>query len=201
MPAEPPVVAFADQAAWRAWLAEHHAGAPEGVWVQLARKASGIDSVDYAQALEVALCFGWIDGQAKGLDETHWLRRFTPRRSRSIWSKINRAKAEALVAAGEMQPAGLAEIERAKADGRWAAAYDGPRTSTVPDDLAAAFADNLAARDFFLTLDSTNRYAILHRLQTAKKPETRARRLAQFVEMLSEHRTIYPSRRQGTDAG
>jgi uncharacterized protein YdeI (YjbR/CyaY-like superfamily) len=189
-----PVVSFADQAAWRAWLAAHHADAPEGVWLKIARKSKGaaVESVDYPQALEVALCFGWIDGQKKGLDETHWLQRFTPRRSRSIWSKVNRAKAEALVEGGEMQPAGLAEIERAKADGRWDAAYDSPRTSTVPDDLAAALAANAVARDFFATLDSTNRFAILHRLQTAKKPETRARRLAQFVEMLTEHRTIYP---------
>ena len=189
---EPPVVSFADQAGWRAWLAAHHGGAPEGVWLKIAKKGSTVVSVDYPQALEVALCYGWIDGQKKGLDETHWLQRFTPRRSRSIWSKVNRDKAEALVDAGEMQPAGLAEMERAKADGRWAAAYDGQRTSTVPDDLAAALADNTLAREFFATLDSTNRYAILHRLQTAKKPETRARRLEQFIEMLTEQRRIYP---------
>ena len=191
---DPPVVTFADQAAWRDWLAEHHGDAPEGVWLQIAKKGSGVASVDYAQALEIALCYGWIDGQKRGLDESHWLQRFSPRRSRSIWSKVNRTKAEALVAAGDMQPAGLAEIERAKADGRWDAAYDGQRTATVPDDLAAALAGNAVAREFFATLDSTNRYAILHRLQTAKKPETRARRLAQFVAMLSEHRTIYPPR-------
>jgi uncharacterized protein YdeI (YjbR/CyaY-like superfamily) len=191
-PGEPPVVSFADQADWRAWLAAHHSGAPEGVWLKIAKKGSAAASVDYPQALEVALCYGWIDGQKKGLDETHWLQRFTPRRSRSIWSKVNRAKADALVEAGEMQPAGLAEMERAKADGRWDAAYDGQRTSAVPDDLAAALAGNAVAREFFATLDSTNRYAILHRLQTAKKPETRARRLAQFVEMLSERRTLYP---------
>jgi uncharacterized protein YdeI (YjbR/CyaY-like superfamily) len=189
-----PVVSFADQAAWRAWLAAHH-DEPDGVWLKIAKKGTDVESVDYPQALDVALCFGWIDGQKKGLDETHWLQRFTPRRSRSIWSKINRAKAEALVAAGEMQPAGLAEIERAKADGRWEAAYDGQRTSTVPDDLAAALAANAVARDFFATLDSRNRYAILHRLQRPKKPETRARLLAQFVEMLTEHRTIYPQPR------
>jgi len=187
-------VTFADQAAWRDWLAEHHGDAPEGVWLQIAKKGSGVASVDYAQALEIALCYGWIDGQKRGLDESHWLQRFSPRRSRSIWSKVNRTKAEALVAAGDMQPAGLAEIERAMADGRWDAVYDGQRTATVPDDLAAALAGNAVARGFFATLDSTNRYAILHRLQTAKKPETRARRLAQFVAMLSEHRTIYPPR-------
>jgi uncharacterized protein YdeI (YjbR/CyaY-like superfamily) len=189
---EPPVVSFANQADWRAWLAAHHSGAPEGIWLKIAKKGSAVASVDYPQALEVALCYGWIDGQKKGLDETHWLQRFTPRRSRSIWSKVNRAKAEALVESGEMQPAGLAEMERAKADGRWDAAYDGQRTSAVPDDLAAALAGNAVAREFFATLDSANRYAILHRLQTAKKPETRARRLAQFVEMLSERRTLYP---------
>jgi uncharacterized protein YdeI (YjbR/CyaY-like superfamily) len=188
-----PEVSFADQAAWRAWLAAQHRDAPDGVWLKIAKKGKDVgESVDYPQALEVALCFGWIDGQKKGLDETHWLQHFCPRRSRSIWSKVNRAKAEALVEAGEMQPAGQAEIDRAKADGRWDAAYDSPRTSTVPDDLAAALASNPVARDFFATLGSTNRYAILHRLQTAKKPETRARRLAQFVEMLTEHRTIHP---------
>lgn len=190
-PDDLPIVPFADAAAWEAWLERNHARAV-GVWIKIAKKDTGIATVTYAQALEGALCFGWIDGQKKGLDETHWLQRFTPRRSRSIWSKVNRAKAEALVEGGKMQPAGLAEIERAKADGRWDAAYDSPRTSTVPDDLAAALAANAVARDFFATLDSTNRYAILHRLQTAKKPETRARRLAQFVEMLTEHRTIYP---------
>jgi uncharacterized protein YdeI (YjbR/CyaY-like superfamily) len=189
---EPAVVSFANQADWRAWLAAHHDAGPEGVWLKIAKKGSGVASVDYPQALEVALCYGWIDGQKKGLDETHWLQRFTPRRSRSIWSKVNRAKAEALVEAGEMQPAGLAEMERAKADGRWDAAYDGQRTSAVPDDLAAALAGNAVAGEFFATLDSTNRYAILHRLQTAKKPETRARRLEQFVEMLGERRTLYP---------
>lgn len=189
---EPAVVSFANQADWRAWLAAHHDAGPEGVWLKIAKKGSGVASVDYPQAVEVALCYGWIDGQKKGLDETHWLQRFTPRRSRSIWSKVNRAKAEALVGAGEMQPAGLAEMERAKADGRWDAAYDGQRTSAVPDDLAAALAGNAVAGEFFATLDSTNRYAILHRLQTAKKPETRARRLAQFVEMLGERRTLYP---------
>ena len=189
---EPAVVSFANQADWRAWLAAHHDAGPEGVWLKIAKKGSAVASVDYPQAVEVALCYGWIDGQKKGLDETHWLQRFTPRRSRSIWSKVNRAKAEALVEAGEMQPAGLAEMERAKADGRWAAAYDGQRTSAVPDDLAAALAGNAVAREFFATLDSTNRYAILHRLQTAKKPETRARRLAQFVEMLGERRTLHP---------
>ena len=189
---EPAVVSFANQADWRAWLAAHHDARPEGVWLKIAKKGSDVASVDYPQALEVALCYGWIDGQKKGLDETHWLQRFTPRRSRSIWSKVNRAKADALVEAGEMQPAGLAEMERAQADGRWDAAYDGQRTSAVPDDLAAALAGNAVAREFFATLDSTNRYAILHRLQTAKKPETRARRLAQFVEMLGERRTLHP---------
>lgn len=192
-PTDPPVMSFADQAAWRAWLAAHHDDAPEGVWLQIARKGKGAaGTVDYAQAVDVALCFGWIDGQKRGLDQTHWLQRFSPRRARSIWSKVNRAKAEALVEAGEMQASGLAEMDRAKEDGRWDAAYDSPRTSTVPDDLAAALAANAEARDFFATLDSTNRYAILHRLQTAKKPETRARRLAQFVAMLAEHRTIHP---------
>ena len=186
-------MSFADQEGWRTWLADNHASTPEGVWLRIAKKASGIESVDHPQALDVALCFGWIDGQRKGVDDTHYVQRFTPRRPRSVWSKINRTKVEALIASGDMQPAGLAEIEKAKADGRWDAAYDGHRASTVPDDLAAAFAENPAAGAFFATLDSANRYAILYRLQTAKKPETRARRLAQFVEMLSEQRTIHPT--------
>jgi uncharacterized protein YdeI (YjbR/CyaY-like superfamily) len=189
---EPLLLSFADQSEWRVWLAANHTTTPSGVWIQIAKKSSDIVSIDHPQALDVALCFGWIDGQRKGLDETYFLQRFTPRRSRSLWSKINRTKVEGLIAAGEMQPAGLAEIERAKADGRWDAAYDGHRTSTVPDDLAAALAAIPAARDFFATLDSANRYAILHRLQTATRPETRARRLAKFVEMLTEQRTIYP---------
>jgi uncharacterized protein YdeI (YjbR/CyaY-like superfamily) len=186
-----PTVSFASRAEWESWLAEHHEDSV-GVWLQLAKK--GIEGVSYAEAVEVALCHGWIDGQAAALDETHWLQRFTPRRPRSRWSKINRDKATALIERGEMKPAGLREVERAKADGRWDAAYAGARTATVPDDLQAALDADDRAREFFATLDSANRYAILYRVQDAKKPETRARRIAKYVAMLHEHRKIHGQR-------
>lgn len=176
---------------WTNWLARHHASSP-GVWLQIAKKDSGLVSISHAEALEVALCQGWIDGQRKSLDAQYFLQKFTPRRARSIWSKINRGKALALLAAGHMQAAGLAEIERAKADGRWDAAYDGQAKVTVPDDLAALLARQPGAKAFFETLDSRNRYAILFRLQTAKKQETRERRLLQFAGMLSRGEKIYP---------
>jgi uncharacterized protein YdeI (YjbR/CyaY-like superfamily) len=185
-------VKLASRSEWEAWLAAAHDSTPDGVWIEFARKGSGIPSVTHDEALEVALCYGWIDGQTRRGDETHYLQRFLPRRPRSKWSKINRAKAEALIAAGAMQPAGLAEVERARADGRWAAAYDAQSTATVPEDLAAELAARPAARAFFDGLDSRNRYAILHRLQDAKRPETRARRLATFVAMLEAGERIYP---------
>ena len=185
-----PTIAFATRADWAAWLEEHH-GDEEGIWLRLAKKGSGIDSVTRPEAVEVALCFGWIDGQAKSLDDAHWLQRFTPRRARSRWSKINRDLATALIEQGEMRPAGLREVERAKADGRWDAAYDGPRTATVPDDLQAALDADDGARAFFATLNAANRYAILHRIQDAKRPETRARRIAKYVAMCREGRKIY----------
>ena len=184
---------FASQDEWRAWLAEHHADS-DGVWIAFARKASGIPTVTYAEAVEVALTYGWIDGQARSIDETRYGQRFTPRRARSRWSKINRAKAEKLSAAGEMQPAGLAEVERAKADGRWDAAYDSPTTATVPDELRAALDADPAAAKLFDELDGTNRFAILHRIHDAKRPETRARRIAKFVEMLARGETLHPRR-------
>jgi uncharacterized protein YdeI (YjbR/CyaY-like superfamily) len=186
----PPTIAFASREDWAAWLAEHHEDA-DGVWLKLAKKGSGIASVTQAEAVEVALCFGWIDGQAKPVDDDHWLQRFTPRRARSRWSKRNRDRALQLIANGEMHPAGLREVERAKADGRWDAAYEGPRTATVPDDLQAALDADDEARAFFATLDSANRYAILYRVQDAKKPETRARRIEKYVAMLREHRKIH----------
>ena len=187
-------VAFASAEAWEAWLAEHHADA-DGIWVKFAKKASGIPTVVYKEAVHEALRYGWIDGHTKRVDDDWYIQRFTPRRARSRWSKINCAKAEALIASGAMQPAGLAEVERAKADGRWEAAYDAPSTATVPDDLRAALDRDRAASELFERLDSTNRYAILHRLQDAKKPETRARRIEKFVAMLSRGETIYPLRR------
>jgi uncharacterized protein YdeI (YjbR/CyaY-like superfamily) len=186
----PPTIAFASPDDWAEWLTEHH-DADEGVWLKLAKKGSGIASVTQAEAVEVALCFGWIDGQAKPVDDDYWLQRFTPRRARSRWSKINRDRATALIERGEMRPAGLREVERAKADGRWDAAYASPSTATVPDDLQAALDADDEARAFFATLDSANRYAILYRVQDAKKPETRARRIEKYVAMLREHRKIH----------
>jgi uncharacterized protein YdeI (YjbR/CyaY-like superfamily) len=187
---EYPKLAFASRDEWEAWLAANHEPA-DGVVIRFARKASGLPTVTYAEALDVALCYGWIDGQAQSGDETHYEQRWTPRRARSRWSKRNRAKAEALVADGAMQPAGLAEIERAKADGRWDAAYDAQSTAAVPDDLAAAL-EETGARAVFDALDSRNRYAILHRVQEAKKPETRARRIAKFAAMCAAGERIYP---------
>jgi uncharacterized protein YdeI (YjbR/CyaY-like superfamily) len=185
---------FASAAEWEAWLEEHHADS-DGIWVKFAKKGSGIPTVVYKEAVHEALRYGWIDGHTKRVDDDYYIQRFTPRRARSRWSKINCAKAEALIASGAMQPAGLAEVERAKADGRWEAAYDAPSTATVPDDLRAALDNDAKASAFFETLDATNRYAILHRLQEAKKPETRARRIEKFVAMLSRGETIYPPRR------
>jgi uncharacterized protein YdeI (YjbR/CyaY-like superfamily) len=189
--AEFPILEFPTARAFTDWLAEHHATA-DGVWIRFAKKASGIASITYAEALEEALCFGWIDGQSKRLDDVWYLQKFTPRRARSIWSKINCARATALMDAGRMKPAGIAEVERAQKDGRWERAYDSPSRATVPDDLAAALAKNRRASAFFATLDSRNRYAILHRVQTAKKPETRARRITDFVAMLARREKLYP---------
>jgi uncharacterized protein YdeI (YjbR/CyaY-like superfamily) len=191
---EQPTLAFASEEDWRAWLAEHH-DASDGIWIKFAKKGSGIPTVVYKEAVQVALAYGWIDGQAKSVDDRHYLQRFTPRRARSRWSKINREKAERMIERGEMEPAGLAEVERAKADGRWDAAYDAPSMATVPDDLRAALDREPAASEFFETLDATNRYAILHRVEEPKKPETRARRIEKFVAMLSRGETIYPPRR------
>jgi uncharacterized protein YdeI (YjbR/CyaY-like superfamily) len=183
--------AFPTAAAWRAWLADHHASA-SGLWLMIAKKSAADGTLSYAEALDEALCFGWIDAQKRGLDDDYWLQRFTPRKRGSRWSKINTQKAEALIAGGRMQRAGLAEVESARADGRWAAAYAGSASITVPEDLAAALAANRAAADFFETLDSQNRYAILYRIGTVKRPETRTRKIAQYVEMLAEHKKLHP---------
>ena len=182
--AEPPVKSFRSRAAWEKWL-DAHEGDEAGVWLKFAKKGSGVTTVTYAEALEAALCYGWIDAQMKGLDETYYLQRFTPRRARSKWSKINREAATRLIEAGMMQPPGLREVERAKADGRWDAAYDSSATATVPEDLERALRRNKKAREFFETLSPSSRYSILYRIQDAKRPETRARRIAQFVEMLA----------------
>jgi uncharacterized protein YdeI (YjbR/CyaY-like superfamily) len=189
-----PVIAFASRAKWKTWLAKHHSTAP-GVWLEIAKKGAPVASVTYAEAIEVALCYGWIDGQKAAVDSHHWRQRFTPRSARSRWSKINVQKATELIERGEMQPAGTRAIEAATADGRWDAAYAGARTITVPDDLRAALARNRTARAFFETLDGSNRYAILYRIHDAKRPETRRARIEKFVTMLEEHRTVHPKGR------
>jgi uncharacterized protein YdeI (YjbR/CyaY-like superfamily) len=184
-----PVELFAGPAELEAWLDTHPEA--EGVWLKIAKKGASESSVTYAEALDVALCFGWIDSQKRGLDETHFLQRFTPRRPRGRWSRINREKAEALIAAGAMRPAGAAEVEAAKADGRWDVAYEGQRTMAVPDDLQRELDASPKAAEFFAGLSSQNRYAILYRLDEAKKPETRARRLAKFVGMLERGERVH----------
>jgi uncharacterized protein YdeI (YjbR/CyaY-like superfamily) len=186
-----PVISFDTGAAWESWLQAEHASSP-GVWLKIAKKGAGAQTVTYPEALAVALCFGWIDGQKGRLDDDYWLQRFTPRKPGSRWSRINTDKAAELIEAGRMRPAGLAEVERARADGRWAAAYEPQSTSAVPDDLAAELARDESARAFFETLNGANRYAILYRIGSAQRPETRARRIAKYVAMLAEHKKIYP---------
>jgi len=187
---ELPVHLFATPRELEAWLEKNHDSC-EGVWLKIAKKGAPEPSVTYAEALELALCFGWIDSQKRGFDDRHFLQRFTPRRPRGRWSKINREKAERLIASGAMRPAGMAEVEAAKADGRWEAAYEGQRTAKVPPDLQRALEANPAAAAFFDALDSANRYAIVYRLEEAKKPETRERRLAKFVAMLERGEKIH----------
>ena len=185
-----PVVAFATEDAFASWLAGHEGST--GLWVKFAKKGAAETTISYAQAVDVALCHGWIDGHKRSLDETHWLQRFTPRRPRSRWSKVNRAKAEALIDAGRMQAAGLREVEAAQADGRWSAAYPSQADASVPDDLQAALDADAEAAAFFATLDRSNRYAILYRVHEAKRPETRQRRITTFVAMLHAGETIHP---------
>jgi uncharacterized protein YdeI (YjbR/CyaY-like superfamily) len=186
-----PVELFAKPADFERWLRKHHAKA-SCVWVKYAKKKSGIASIDWDEAVDVALCYGWIDGQSKSLDDTYSLQRFTPRGKQSKWSKLNRQRVARLTTAGRMKPAGLAEVARAKADGRWAAAYDSAANAKVPPDLAKALARSAKAKTLFDSLSSTNRYSILYRLQTAKRPETRARRLEQFIEMLTKGEKLHP---------
>jgi uncharacterized protein YdeI (YjbR/CyaY-like superfamily) len=187
---EVPILPFASKKKWADWLAKEHEKST-GVWLKLAKKDAGISSVTYEEALDVALCYGWIDGQKKGFDDQYWLQKFTPRGPKSIWSKINTEKAERLIASGEMKPAGLRAIELAKQDGRWEAAYEGQKTISVPEDFQAALNKNKKAKEFFATLNSVNRYAILFRIHNAKKPETRAKRIQQFVEMLERGQKLY----------
>ena len=182
---------FEEQEAWISWLRKNHASS-SGAWLQIARKSANVRSVTYPQAVDAALCFGWIDGQKKNADEIYWLQRFTPRSKKSIWSKINREKAIRLIALGQMNAAGLREVERAKRDGRWGRAYDSPSGATIPADFQAVLNKLPKAKAFFSALDGRNRYAVLFRIQTAKKAETRAKRIRQFAEMLSRHEKIYP---------
>ncbi|MGH9613787.1 MAG: YdeI/OmpD-associated family protein [Bryobacteraceae bacterium] len=186
-----PTFLFQNPKAWDVWLDRNYSSSP-GIWLRLARKASGVKSVSYAEALEVALCYGWIDGQKKGESENAWLQKFTPRAKQSIWSKINREKALALIESGRMKTAGFNAIEHAKKDGRWEAAYDSQSAAAVPVDLQAALDKNARAKSFFATLDSHNRYAVLFRIHTAKKAETRAKRIQKFVEMLEKHEKLHP---------
>lgn len=186
-----PVLLFETPASWHSWLGKHHATSP-GIWLKIAKKGSGITSVSYDEAVEAALCYGWIDGQKKTYDESTWLQKFTPRGPKSIWSKINREKAQALIKRGKMKPAGLKAVESAKQDGRWDKAYESQSRAAVPSDLQRELNKNAKAKAFFATLNSVNRYAILFRIHNAKKAETRARRIQQFVRMLEKYKKIYP---------
>ena len=191
MPADYPHRQFDDAAAFDAFLAEHGASEP-GVRLRIAKKGSEHTTITHSDAIDVALCHGWIDGIRNALDADFFLQTFTPRRPRSLWSKVNRLRVEALIEAGRMRPAGHAEIDLAKNDGRWEAAYDSQRTIEVQPDLAAALDANPEAKAFFVTLSSKNRYAILFRLHNLKRAETRARRIEEFVAMLARHETVHP---------
>ncbi len=197
MPDDLPELVFATQADFEAWLEEEHATTP-GVWIRVAKARSGIAGITPAEAIESCLCFGWIDSQRMPRDDTTYLQRYTPRRSRSKWSKINRERASGLLAEGRMRPAGLAEIRRAQEDGRWDAAYDSARTMQVPDDLQRALDAEPRAKAEFAELDATNRYAILFRIHDAKRPETRARRIETFVDMLARGERLHPPRKRST---
>jgi uncharacterized protein YdeI (YjbR/CyaY-like superfamily) len=185
-----PVVLFESEETWQKWLEENHTSSP-GLWLKIAKKEGGKTSVSYAQALDVALCFGWIDGQKGALDDEYWLQRFTPRRKKSVWSVVNREKIDTLIAAGRMREAGLREVEAAKLDGRWDAAYQPSSRMTVPDDVQAALDANEAARKFWEGLNGTNRYAMLYRIQTVKKAETRQRKIVELIQMLTEGKKLY----------
>jgi uncharacterized protein YdeI (YjbR/CyaY-like superfamily) len=186
-----PTLLFETQHDWETWLDEHHA-ATSGLWLKFAKKGSGKHSISYAAALESALCYGWIDGQKAAFDDQHWLQKFTPRRPKSIWSKVNREKAEALIATGRMMAAGLRQVNLAQADGRWEAAYDAQSTIQIPPDFQSQLDQHAEAREFFASLNSANRYAILFRIHTAKKPETRAVRIQKLIEMLLQRQTFHP---------
>lgn len=185
-----PIISFADGKAWQSWLKKNYS-LESGVWIKIAKKNTGVQSVDRAEALDVALCWGWIDGQAKSIDEVYYLQKFTPRRSRSIWSKINITKVEELIEQGLMQTPGFAAIEAAKTDGRWEAAYDSPKNATVSSEFAAALKQNPEAKAFFEGLNKTNRYAVLWRIATAKTPAGKAQRIEKIIDMLIEKKTFH----------
>ena len=190
-----PVRLFVTQSAWAQWLERNHRNSP-GLWLRLAKKESGLQSLTYGEALEVALCYGWIDGQKRGESEQAWLQRFLPRSAKSIWSKINRDKALGLIACGRMKVAGLEAVEAAKKEGRWQAAYDSPKGAKVPEDFQMALNASKKAQKVFENLDGANRYAVLFRIQTAKMPETRARKIREFIEMLERNETIHRPRKR-----
>jgi uncharacterized protein YdeI (YjbR/CyaY-like superfamily) len=192
-----PVLPFATSADFERWLAKHH-GKATVLWIKYAKKGSGKPSITWTEAVDVALCYGWIDGQAKSIDEQHYLQRFTPRGAASVWSKINRDRVARLIAEGRMRPAGLAQVTRAQADGRWDAAYDSPKTATVPEDLTRALRRSPVAKAAFAKLDATRRYSILHRLQIAKQPQTRARQIEKFVTSLEAPQPERPVKRKAT---
>jgi uncharacterized protein YdeI (YjbR/CyaY-like superfamily) len=195
MPAGPssklplPILECAADGHWRSWLRDNHATSP-GVWLKFAKRDAAATTVDHAQALDTAICFGWIDGQTRRFDESFWLQRFTPRGPRSRWSQVNRAKAEHLMAAGRMHAAGLAQVQAARADGRWEVAYEPQSRATVPDDFKAALDTEPAAREFFETLTGQRRYAFLYRLHHVTRPEARQRRIASYLELLRERKTL-----------
>jgi uncharacterized protein YdeI (YjbR/CyaY-like superfamily) len=194
VPDDEPQLRFASAEQWEGWLEQNHPVAT-GVWLEIAKRGSGIETVRYPEVLDSAICFGWIDARRRALDDELFLQRFTPRRARSRWSRVNREKAEALIAAGRMGSAGLAEVEAARSDGRWDAAYESQSRATIPEDLEQALAASPQASATFAELSSQNRYSILYRLQEAKRPETRRRRLEKFVAMLEAGETIHPQRR------
>ena len=185
------IMSFETQQDWEVWLKEHHAET-RGIWLKIAKKGTLTTSVSYAEALGSALCYGWIDGQKAAFDDKYWLQKFTPRTAKSIWSKINCSKAEALIAEGRMQPAGMRQVELARSDGRWERAYESQSKIAIPDDFQSELDKNPQAKDFFSTLDSANRYAFLFRIHAAKKPETRSAKIQKFVEMLNQQQKLYP---------
>ena len=186
-----PILSFDTQQDWETWLAEHHTDS-KGIWLKIAKKETGVPSVSYSEALESALCYGWIDGQKDSFDDSYWLQKFTPRRPKSVWSKVNCDKATELIVKGRMQPAGLRQVGLAKADGRWESAYQSQSKITIPEDFQSELDKNQQAKEFFGTLNSANRYAILYRIETAKKPETRSARIQKFIEMLAKNEKIHP---------